>query len=47
METITEEEFKEIQEKVKGLYRLFGRTEELERKVWERKFGSEKVVYPN
>jgi hypothetical protein len=37
METITEEEFREIQENVKEVHELFGETEELERKVWERR----------
>jgi hypothetical protein len=37
METITEEEFREIQERVKEVYELFGETEELERKIWERR----------
>ena len=47
METITEEEFGEIKKRVEELYKLFGKTGELERRVWEREFGSQKVVYPN
>lgn len=47
MVSITEKEFKEVQERVKEMYKLFGNMEELKRKVWEREFRSEKVVYLN
>ena len=36
METITEEEFKEIKERVRELYELFDKTEELKRGAWEK-----------